>query len=410
MHEFTVTLERKISKRSDKIKEQIDYIVKRGVAGSRKVWNRCRREVGPPVPERGGYRYIVTLTFQRGQARDPKTMSEEAADVVKYMEITCKSGKFKPPWEITKVHSGWETSISIPKTAAAVPEPMSDHEDVVDFDRAVPIENVVIPDVLLHGSDEEIENYEAFSGIYGRAKHIRLIAASIKRMQDTKGEKRNHLMLWGAPACAKTQIFRGWMKVLGRGSFFSINANSATRAGIELIFLNRFKKTGTPPIVFIEEMEKTKEEILSVWLSIMDDRAEVRKVTYKQQDWVEAKVLCFSTVNDKVLFDRLHGGRPGHPGALSSRFTKQLYVPRPDIEIMRRILARDIELYGGRASWIEPCLEIAHEIRTTDPRIILSFLDGQDRLLDGSYKADILGIFQVEREQEKGDSADVGGY
>jgi hypothetical protein len=38
-----------------------------------------------------------------------------------------------------------------------------------------------------------------------------------------------------------------------------------------------------------------------------------------------------------------------------------------------------------------------------DPREIKGLLDGQDRLLDGSYQRDLLTIFQAERDEARGD-------
>jgi MoxR-like ATPase len=220
-------------------------------------------------------------------------------------------------------------------------------------------------------------------------------------MKDTGGMRRNHVLLHGLPGCAKSSLFKGVQTVVGHGGYLALNANSATRAGIEAIFLRRLKQTGVPPLVFIEEIEKTLEAILTVWLSLMDERAELRKVTNNEANRVETRVLCFGSANDKLLFDKLMGGRPGHPGALSSRFTKPLYVPRPNRDTMRRILLRDIKLYGGNPLWADKALEIADEVGTNDPRIVLAYLDGGERLLNGKYKEDIMAIHKLEQQDKE---------
>ena len=66
---------------------------------------------------------------------------------------------------------------------------------------------------------------------------------------------------------------------------------------------------------------------------------------------------------------------------------------------MRKILLRDIELYGGNPEWVEPCMELSKKVKTNDPRMILSFLHGQDRLLTGEYQQDILRIFELEQKE-----------
>lgn len=395
---FKVVLERKTTKRlnDETLTEGLEYIVTRAIAADRKQWHNKTYNVAGPTRSTGGYLYKLTLIFERNSK---KTVSEEQLtaemnSVVEYLTKAAESTKFHPAWRmIGEPESDWNTTV--------VPCSGADGCDVLDFDRALTFEEINIPDVLVQGTDEEIESHPCFQGIYDRAAHIRLIGASIKRMKDTKGAKRNHILLYGLPGCAKSHIMMGWMQVLGPGAYFTINANSATRAGIEQMFLKRFDKTGVPPICFVEEIEKTAENILTVWLSILDDRAEVRKINYREQKRIEAKVLSIATANDKVLFDRLHGGRPGYPGALSSRFVKKLYVPRPNRDVMERILLRDIDLYGGNKTWVEPALKIADEIGANDPRIVLSLLDGQDRLLDKSYHDDIISVHHMESKDDE---------
>lgn len=394
MAKFSVVLERKTTNRinPENIKSQIEFIVTRAISGgNRKSWGWQNIVYKPegPISKDNQYLYKIKLEFDRKKEVSSDKLNSE---LVLINEILIKSGasaKFKPAWEVTNLSPDWNKNFSTEQKSES-------NSDVVDFERALTLDQIKIPEVLIYGSDDEIESHEAFKGIYGRAKHIRIIASSLKRMIVTNGQKRNHILLYGLPGCAKSHILMGWMKILGNGGYFTINANSATKPGIEKMFLTRFRETGVPPVCFIEEIEKTAESVLSVWLSVLDDRAEVRKINFVNQEKTEAKVLYIATANDKVLFDRLHGGRIGFPGALSSRFTKQLYLPRPDREILKRILLRDVQLYGGKSSWVEPCLEIAQELGTNDPRIVLSLLDGQDRLLDNSYKEDIVGVFKGE--------------
>lgn len=409
MASFTVTLERVVSKRSSKIEEQLEFIVSRATAGNRKAWSCTDYDIDEPKSIDGDWRYKAHLTMERKPGRTELSdgrLQTEMDSVMEVMAAACANSKFnKFPWTVKeykpKDFKG-TGSQAVPGKPAKNDkgEGELDVNDIVDFEKALLLDEIVIPDILISGTDAEIEKHPAFSGIYGRAPHIRVIFSSIKTMIDTQGMRRNHVLLYGLPGCAKSSIFRGVQTVLGKGAYIAINANSATRAGIEAIFIERLKQTGCPPFFFIEEIEKTLEAILTVWLSIFDERAEVRKVTFTKAQRADARVLGFATANDKVLFDRLMGGRPGHPGALSSRFNKPLYVSRPSREIMKRILLRDIDLYGGKKEWAEPCLDIATEMNTNDPRIVLGYLDGQDRLLSGEYRDDILAIRALELEDK----------
>lgn len=399
---ISFTLLRRNSQRTndDTVRKQVDELLQGTLSGDRKMWevHECQKHAPQHDGEWWNFRFTVTLVRRKGRKEiTALSLSSEKRNLMEVLAQKCSSTKFgKYPWEIKDTNISWEETANITGGDSKTIEEFSVN-DIVDFEQALTWDEIKIPDVLINGTDAEIERFPAFNGIFGRAAHIRVIFSSIKTMVDTKGMRRNHCMLWGLPACAKSQLMTGVQAVLGKGAFLSINGNSATKAGIETIFLKRLKETGTPPVCFIEEIEKTLEAILTVWLSILDDRAEVRKVTYHDQAKADARVLVIASANDKVLFDRLMGGRPKHPGAISSRFTKKLYVPRPDEAIMRKILARDIKLYGGKMEWIEPCIEIMRELQTNDPRTVLSLLDGQDRLLTGEYKTDILTIHELEK-------------
>jgi hypothetical protein len=415
MPKFHVFFERKNSKKfnTKTVEEQLQYIVDRGVAGNRSSWEVDDLEVHDPKRANGpdsDWVYKAAVMFVRKKPRKPLTpqrLTGEMTDIVTVMGKSCTATKWgQYPWTITNSEAlDWNVSTEgkFDLESAAEGEASDDPSDdkmaiseIVDFDRALTLDEITIPDVLIHGTDAEIEAYGPFQGIYGRGAHVRVAFSSIATMKATKGRRRNHVLFWGKPGAAKSTMFHAIQMVLGKGAYLGINANSATRAGIEAIFLDRLKETGCPPFLFIEEIEKTLEAILTVWLSILDERREVRKITHHQARRAEANVLCFATANDKVLFDKLMGGRPGHGGALSSRFNKPLYVPRPNRDQMMRILLRDIKLYGGKESWAKPCLDIAEELKETDPRTILGFLDGGDRLLNGKYKADIIAIHDAE--------------
>jgi hypothetical protein len=67
-----------------------------------------------------------------------------------------------------------------------------------------------------------------------------------------------------------------------------------------------------------------------------------------------------------------------------------LYFPRPSNNILKRILRREIDEFGGDPTWIDPIIELARELGEDDPRVITGHLAGGNRLLNGTYQRDIL--------------------
>lgn len=451
MVKLAIKLRRRTFKRTKKIPQQIDYIVKRALAGARgNTWELHNKQIKPPVNLHDGrYLYNINLVFNRKRGQNnPDVIQRQANDLLLVVETAGKNTKFKEyPFVIdnhtlnddpedrtgeytdllrnaiqertrnlTPLEMAVRTDGTVPgvppveitdtpeiETDAPAAMPRNE-QDVITFERAITLEELEIPEVLISGTDEEIEVHPCFQGIYGRTSHIRVIASSMKSFKESNGARRNHIVMHGLPACAKSKIMHGFMEMLGgvgSGAFIIFNADSTTKAGIETMFINRMRDTGIPPFVFIEELEKTIEAVSTIWLGVLDERREIRKINYRQQDVVHTNILCTATVNDKIAFDRMMGGRPGKPGALSSRFVKQLYVPRPDKEIMRRILRRDIEMNGGNVDWIDPAIKLSEDIKTNDPRMILGFLDGQDRLLTGEYQNDIIKIYNLEKKERE---------
>jgi len=74
-------------------------------------------------------------------------------------------------------------------------------------------------------------------------------------------------------------------------------------------------------------------------------------------------------------------------GALASRFSHQLYCPRPDRGLLEKILQREVSGVDGNEGWIVPTLDYLDRHGITDPRKAMAIcLTGRDRLLTGEFQ------------------------
>jgi hypothetical protein len=423
---YSVTLKRRMPQRpKTSIDNQMAHILNmalRGVRGTSWGW-ACVRKNKKEDKSGGVWTGVVTLYFEktRGRTKDADTVEGQWRKIQEMIAKAGKSTKYnKYPWVITDedaTDDPVETSQAMEEVEAAPP----DDDDIVangepirgkikGIKREVPpgVHDVCVPSKvltleelrekfpheLLRGTDEQIEAHEAFKGIYGRGPQIRSVLSSIWSFIESKGERSNHTLLWGLPACAKTAILLGIIKLFGEGAVLRLDSTSTTRAGLEKLIFKELEVV--PPLFVSEEIEKADEQALRIWLGAMDDRHEFRKVNFHMHQVRKVYFLSLATANDKEKFDLMMGGRPGYPGALSSRFVHQLECPRPNETQMRMILKRDVDRFGGKDDWIEPCLVLARRMGTDDPRKVLGFLDGGDRLLDGSYQRDQLAIYRKE--------------
>lgn len=237
--------------------------------------------------------------------------------------------------------------------------------------------NIKFDDRLL-SDDNYLNNESVFKRFYGIDSQIRMVLSPLQSAIQTVGKRMVHSVLFGPPACGKTSVLNHLEHILGKENILKLDAPTTTKAGIEKLFLN----SNIPPVVILEEAEKANEDWLRNWLSLLDERSEIRKVSHKETIVKDIDILFYCTVNDSERFNGLLDG------ALASRCKNKIYFPRPTMETIEKILYRDIEENGGMKEWVPPALQLAKDLNIDDPRVIISFLAGGSRLLDGSYQED----------------------
>lgn len=389
---YKLNLQRVNGKKSSivKVNKQIDYLVARALAGTRgKCWTANRKHE-QPYEENGLWVFNVSLTFEKIKGHKDGQAEENQFNQIKAMLAqTGLSSKFGPyPWKLL------DNDAIIPVQTEKPKKVVHGVSGIHDVQNPIIVKNwnqLHIPPELFK-SDAEISNHPCFQNIYGLEPQIRTILSGIQSAIETDGNRRFHYVLHGPPACAKTTTLLAIEQLLGPGSVLRLDATSTTRAGLERLFFQDLPEV--PPLVFMEEAEKANEDWLKIWLGALDDRGEIRKVNFRMCQTRQIKILFFCTVNNKHAFDQMMNDKSGskQPGALSSRCVNDIYFPRPNEKILTQILIREIRNNGGKEEWIGPCIKLAKDLETNDPRKVLSFLAGQDRLLTGEYQKDRLAI------------------
>lgn len=399
MHSFKIVMDRDTAQRTGEsaLCTQEEYLTEAGLRGrGKKHWTCTVKRAHKEVET--GHRYSIQFSFDKVTGRkDPEIAYKDKEDIITRLIKAGQNTKFgKYSWLLREGQDA--PSEPTPTGSVVTTEEVGNTQTIGQYETVTSADDIIIPDVLLNGTDAEIEDHESFKGIYGRAAQIRTAMAVLNSAFTTKMQRRHNILFWGYPGCAKSHLVNGIKALLGENAVLELDSTSTTKPGIEKIFLNGLE-TGVPPVVVMEEIEKTDESALRVWLSALDERREIRKLNFNVAKVRKIDILCIATANDKVAFDKLfRAGNQDGRGALSSRFTKQIYVPRPNRAIMERILERDIKEFGGNPDWITPCLDLADILGTNDPREVLGMLVGGDRLLDDSYQGDIMTIHNQEKE------------
>ncbi len=349
--EYPVVLKKRALRSLDKTKidKQLNYIINRALGGQRgkQGWDVIGAKPTFDIQKNNDeYIYTVNLRFKRES--DRKFKSEVADEQFQRVLEIIKDAGNTPGWFIADQEG---TSKAPEKTIGTVSY-----------------------------ADININPGNYFDHIYERDNQIKIVLSALEAARDSNLQNRFHTVLFGDPACAKTEILLSVKRMLGPNAVLQFDATSTSKAGAERILLDSEQ---LPPVLILEEAEKTDENSLRWLLGILDHRAEIRKTNFNIGTVrKEVKLLCLATVNDMNLFNKVMSG------ALASRFTHKVHCPRPSREVLAHILKREVvKVAGGKMEWIEPTLKYCYDTEhITDPRHIIAVcLCGKDALLDGSY-------------------------
>ena len=218
----------------------------------------------------------------------------------------------------------------------------------------------------------------AFDHLYGLDAHSSRVRRALELAVMSGWEMREHVALMGPPGCGKSDIARTVKRLLGDEAVLEFDATNMTQAGAVKELLER---EILPRVIIIEEIEKANEDTLRFLLGMLDQRAEIRKVTARANIQRDTKCFAIVTVNNVDTFNKLNAG------ALGSRIANQVTFKRPGRDVLARILEREITKIGGDYAWIAPALDYCESIDEFDPRRVMAVcLCGREMLLDGTYQ------------------------
>ena len=374
---LTRTTERNVS--SEKLKSQVDRLVERSFGGNR--GNGWVARVGEHVSEEKEFGVIHTFPITYKKTGGHQKIAPRQWNKICSVLITCGQNSIfgNHPWLVTGQNA---------------PELYS---KLVEDGKIVPIasnpESPTMPSTPSGKSKEfkafgeiNIDLGRNFDHIYGREHQIKIVHSALVAAKESDFINRFHCVLQGPPGCGKTDILKSVGTMLGKEgeAYMVFDATSTTEAGAQRLLLD---SDFIPPVLIVEEIEKTDEKSLRWLLGILDHRAEIRKTNFKIGHRAKnVKMLCLATVNNIKLFRKVMSG------ALYSRFAHSIYCPRPDRQCMFRILEREVLKVNGKMEWIEPTLKFCmDEQKIDDPRKIIPVcLCGRDDLLNNSYQESIL--------------------
>jgi hypothetical protein len=337
------------------------------------VSNRYDIEGSPDGIDTTGYDWTTDLRLECRPSRPRKTLDAEFANITAQLHTRLEN---KIDWRVIAIDGQPYIAVGEGKDESAEHDP----------DESVGYAPFVLPPW------DEFKSH--FTELYGMDDYIVTLYETLKTAVDSEWRIRCNFALIGPPACGKSQLMKCLANALLPGATLMMDGTSTTAAGaLELLKA----MAEMPRVLLSEELEKQDDKQTRWMLGMLDIRGEVKKLTTRTQIDRETHLIGICTVNDEHAFEKMNAG------ALASRYTIPLYFTRPHRNVMHKIVAREIGKLGdftGRAKceicerptggvhrWINPALDFAEDMNTSDPRRVIGFATlGRDGLLDKSYQ------------------------
>lgn len=345
------------------IKADINSLCIKSLKGNlSKAWKFQVSRTVQATKEGAENKYTLQVKFRKTSGHMAKA-DKQWEEIIKHLLILSNASKYNAnPWKVTSNNS--ENVRKELVQAGRISNRAGKVKEVRDI------------------AEIKLDRSNNFEHLFDRDDHIDIIYSALEAGKNSNWNNRFHCVLFGPPACGKSDLLISTGNMLGKENeaYLKLDATSTTEAGIQRLLLD---SDMIPPVLIVEEIEKADEKSLRWLLGILDHRAEIRKTNFNIGNQAKnVKMLCLATVNDIALFRRLMSG------ALASRFAHEIYCPRPNRELLKKILEREVKKINGNPDWIEPTLKFCvDKHHWDDPRKIIPVcLCGRDKLLNNSYQ------------------------
>lgn len=411
MLKFSLTVTKTISKRlsEDQLRDQLNFISDSAKRSATNKWSvsipkKLVREVEIGTGDNRQVQYTAVITLTKDRYKSEDAVQRKFVKTKQVMERAAR----RKDWKIISDEAlvpGTAPGEFVVVNGAGEPtgDPAPRLADRVAVLAPAPSQ-FLLEGAQLPPLDDNVMR-QHFSRIYDREAHIRIIHDNLRVAVRTGFKTRHHLLLKGPPACAKTEMFLSFIDWLGEDLIEAIDGGTMTKAGLERLLLDKAQSGTLKPILLLEEIEKCHPDNVACLIQVMDARGKIQRVNANTVrdggGTAECKIIVWGTCNDEDELKKFH------KGAIWSRFSNKMDCERPDRELMRKILMREVAEINGKEEWVDPVLKFCFDELAAisrfagdfdDPRVARAMLVGGDRLLDGSYFADYRKTNKIKKQ------------
>lgn len=341
------------------LRKQITTAAKNAIEGHKHFSFDGRQTVFKDEPTANGVDVVAEIILNKSGATTPEEEQTVLTKLTEYLSKTkweMKVGDTKRITSKPKAANGTNGHVNHDDEADVRPRQLRDERRSPAVDETPEKTEKTVP--------LNFDPSGFFDHLIDREPHVNIVTSAIAAMIASGLKSRFHVLVTGPEGAGKTDFLRAVANMVGEGNYKFIDGPADAPRQLNTAV----------PIVLVDDLDRFSDDRFN-WLP---------------NAMAQSLVIASASSLDK-LSTRLSG-------AVMKQFVMRAPMPAPDVDLLTRILQRDIKTVQGDTKWIEPAINycILRDGKLLPQRVRAVCLTGRNGLLDSTFQKSLDALWEIE--------------